>query len=116
MIQLIQQGTYKLIETKGHTKILFLGDKTFVWVTVRDIGEILIVSHISHKADHVLSIGNYRLYKVKDEPKLTDLLHLELFVGDGKWQGYLLTTRLPTDEKKRSRIIPTSEIITTATC
>ena len=41
---------------------------------------------------------------VKDERELTDLEHLELLVGEGIWQGYLLTTGLPTDEKKRNRI------------
>jgi len=60
----------------------------------------------------MLSLGQFRLYDVKDEPKLTDLIHLELFVGGGLWQGYLLPTGLPTDKDKRNRIIPTDELIT----
>lgn len=114
MIQLINSDQYKLVETKGQTKILTLGNKTYAWVNVKDVGEILVTSHKSHKTDNILAIGKYRIYAVKGEPKLTDLLHLELFVGDGKWQGYLLTTGLPTNKSKKKRIIPTTEVITKA--
>lgn len=112
MIKLLKEGAYKLIETKGQTKILSLDSKTYAWVNVAEIGEILITSHKEHKTDNILAIGKYRMYKVKDEEKLTDLTHLELLVGDGQWQGYLLTTGLPTTGKRRRRIIPTSELIT----
>ena len=115
MIKLVQSGNYKLIETKGQTKILMVDDFTFAWVNAEEIGEILVVSHTSHVVDHFLSIGKYRLYKVKDEPNLTDTEHLELFIGDGMWQGYLLPTGLPTEKKKRNRIIPTRECITKTT-
>ena len=115
MIKLVQEGQYELIETKEQTKILTLdGKRVFAWVEAMGIGEILVTSHNPHKVNHFLSVGNYRLYEVKDEPDLTDLLHLELHVGNGTWQGYLLTTGLPTDEKRRNRIIPTMEIITKA--
>lgn len=113
MITLQQQGAYRLIETEGHTKILVLDNKkTYAWVVAGDIGEILVTSHKTHKVDHMLAAGNYRLYKVKDEERFTDLVHLELFVGGGLWQGYLLPTGLPTAEKIRNRIIPTKEVIT----
>lgn len=113
MIKLLQKGTYHLIETYGHTKILALdSNKTFAWVNAEEIGEILVTTHKSHKVDHLLAAGKYRLYEVKTEKEFTDLLHLELFVGEGLWQGYLLPTGLPNDEKKRNRIIPTKEIIT----
>lgn len=112
MIHLLKEGEYKLIETKGQTKILILDDKdTFAWVNAKDIGEILVSSHKTHIADHVLNLGCYRLYDVKKEPKLTDQTHLELSIGKGQWQGYLLLTGLPTDQKKRNRIIPTIEVI-----
>lgn len=113
MIKLQQHGTYTLIETKKQTKILVLDEKqTFAWVTAKDIGEILVTSHKTHKADYILSIGNYRIYKVKDEPQYSDHVHLELSVGKNIWQGYLLLTGLPTNTDKRNRIIPTDEIIT----
>lgn|SRR3989344_4717036 len=116
MIRLLQQGKYMLIETRGQTKILILnGRKTFAWINAAEIGEILVASHKTHKVDQILAIGKYRMYEVKDEPKLTDLVHLELFVGDGKWQGYLLPTGLPTEKKKRNRIVPTEEAITKST-
>jgi hypothetical protein len=113
MIKLLKDGQYRLVETKGQTKILFLDDQqTFAWVYAKDIGEILVASHESHETDHVLAIGEYRLYEVKDEPKVTDLVHLELLVGSGVWQGYLLPTGLPTNINKRNRIIPTKELVT----
>ena len=116
MIKRLQEGQYNLIETKAQTKILTLDDKqTFAWVNAAEIGEILVTSHKTHDIDHILSTGKYRMYEVKDEPKLTDLIHLELLVGDGIWQGYLLTSGLPSETKKRNRIIPTTEIITKST-
>ena len=116
MIQLAKEGYYKLIESKGQTKILILDDKiTLAWVNVAEIGEILVTSHKSHKTDTILAIGRYRIYSVKDESDLTDLSHVELHVGNGIWQGYLLPTGLPNEKKKRSRIIPTKETITVST-
>lgn len=116
MVKLIQKGIYRLIETKSQTKILILdGKNTYAWVTAEGIGEILVASHKTHKMDNILAIGQYRIYRVKDESELTDLIHLELHAGNGTWQGYLLTTGLPTDEKKRNRIIPTKEVITEST-
>lgn len=111
MIKLVREGAYRLIETKGQTKVLTLGRGTFAWVYAEGIGEILVTSHRAHKEDHVLATGEYRLYEVQDEPNLTDLEHLELSVGGGAWQGYLLLTGLPSEKNKRSRIIPTKEII-----
>jgi len=116
MIKLIQQGKYRLIETAGQTKMLILDEEyLFAWVNAADIGEILVASRKPHKTDTILAIGRYRLYSVKNEPKLTDLFHLELHAGNGTWQGYLLPTGQPTQDKKRNRIIPTDEIITKAT-
>ncbi len=112
MIRLKTKGFYKLIETKLHTKVLYLGRDVYAWVEPPSIGEMLVVSHSPHKTDCVLSLGEYRLYDVDDEPKLSDLQHLELEVGRGAWQSYLLLTGLPTDDKKRARIIPTVEFIT----
>jgi hypothetical protein len=41
-------------------------------------------------------------------------MHLELSIGKGQWQGYLLLTGLPTNKKRRNRIIPTKEVISIA--
>lgn len=113
MIKLIKQGDYQLIETKRLNKILSLSDKgTYAWVNAEGIGEILVSSYKEHEADYVLAVGKYRLYEVKDEPKLADTLHLELTTGKGNWQGYLLITGFPTEKDRKSRIIPTKEIIT----
>ncbi len=113
MITVVKTGTFVLIETKEQTKILILDSKdTFAWVNVKNIGEILVASHKEHAADTILSVGNYRMYEVKDEPLLSDQLHLELAVGNGIWQGYLLPTGLPKGKKLRNRIIPTKEVIT----
>lgn len=113
MLKLLHSGTYHLIETKGHTKILTLnGKRTYAWVVAGSIGEILVTSHKTHRVDHTLAIGKYRLYDVKNEIGLRGVQHLELMVGQGIWQGYTLPTGLPTDTKKRNRIIPTREVIT----
>lgn len=116
MMQVLARGEYKLTETKHDTKILILDNKdTFAWITAVNIGEILVTSHKAHKKDNLLAVGNYRLYDVKDESKYTDQKHLELQVGCGYWQGYLLPHGLPTDEKRRNRIIPTTELLTSTT-
>jgi hypothetical protein len=112
MIKLMKKGDYQLVQTKNEVKILYLDKKAYAWVFAKDIGEILVTSHTPHKVDHVLAVGRFRLYEVEAEPHLTDLPHLELLVGDRRWQGYLLLTGLPTDQKTRSRIIPTNECIT----
>lgn len=111
MITLVKKGRYTLIETRNDTKVLTLDGKSYIWIFTRSIGEMLISTHKSHKTDQKLSKGEYRLYEVKDEPKLVDTLHLELAIGEGDWQGYLLITGFPQKTKMRSRIIPTNEVI-----
>lgn len=113
MIRIIRSGEYKLIETKSQTKILILDNKEhFAWINTDNIGQILVASRQTRKGYNVLAFGNYRLYEIRKEPELTDLSHLELHAGNGIWQGYLLPTGLPKNRKKRSRIIPTNEIVT----
>lgn len=116
MIKLLQKGEYVLGETKNQTKILTLDDKKiFAWIYATEIGEILVALSKKQSIDHTLSKGKYRLYEVKDEARLMDLVHLELLAGEGKWQGYLLPTGLPHTKDKRNRIIPTDELITLCT-
>lgn len=112
MIKSLRSGKYKLVETKRNTKILYLGNDSFVWIEPAYIGEILVASSNPHKTDCVLSMGNFHIYAVDDEPNISDHIHLELEVAPGAWQGYLLLTGLPDQHKKRARIIPTPEIIT----
>lgn len=111
MIMLLTSGIYKLMETKDQTKILYLDDTVYAWVQAAGIGEILVASHKGHVTDTVLAVGEYRLYDVRDETHYSTHEHLELEVGMGIWQGYLLLTGLPTRVKKRRRIIPTREVI-----
>lgn len=115
MIKLISEGQYTLTETKSQNKILTLDDKAYAWINAAEIGEILVSSRRPHRTDNTLAVGKYRVYAVKDEPKLTDLIHLELLVGEGKWQGYLLPTGIPNPKSNRKRIIPTNELITKST-
>lgn len=116
MIRLLSQGKYLLSETFDHTKILSLDEKNrYAWIKAGDIGEILIFSAKKFNPAYLTATGPYRLYEVIDEPKLTDLVHLELFVGGGIWQGYILPTGLPTEKDKRNRIVSTREIITKTT-
>lgn len=111
MIQIIEKGTYCLFRTKRLNKILHLNKRTYAWIETPSVGEILVTTRKLHKTDYILSIGNYVVYDVSDEPDFSDQQHLELEVGNGKWQGYLLLSGLPTSEHKRVRIIPTHEVI-----
>lgn len=114
MISVLNRGSYTLFETKQHTNMLTLDKKeTYAWVHLQNKSEILVTSYVLHTIDHMLSIGNYRLYKVENEPGLTDQIHLELSIGQGMWQGYLLPNGLPSEKKKKNRVIPTHECITT---
>lgn len=112
MITKVKKGKYEIVETKYRTKVLYLDKDAFAWIRPKKIGEILVSSHHVQDSDVKVSKGDYVLYDVDDEDYLTDLQHLELEYGHGAWQGYLLPTGLPHDEKKRSRIIPTNQVIT----
>lgn len=116
MIKLLSEGNYRLLETDMHTKILSMDrNKSFAWVRAMGIGEILVASSKNHEISHILNEGKYRCYEVKNEPEFTDLTHLELLVGNGVWQGYLLPSGIPTLKNNRKRIIKTYELITKTT-
>lgn len=113
MITKLREGNYRLIETKeNNIKILYLDTQAFAWVRTSKIGQMLVVTHVPHTTDVDLAMGRYVMYDVDDEPYLTDTTHLELEYGRKAWQGYLLITGLPNDQKIRARIIPTTQIIT----
>jgi hypothetical protein len=101
MIKVTRVGKYKLIETKQRIKILYLDQKPYVWLFVPGIGYLLEITSKPHIASCVLACGSYRLYDVKDETQLESQAHLELYVGEGYWQGYLLLTGLPSISKKK---------------
>lgn len=112
MIRLLKDGAYKLIETKKQTKILIMDKNAIYQFWHLPVGEIIISTYEKDIFDSIFSYGRYRLYEVKKEKDLTDHMHLELFVGNGIWQGYLLPTGLPTEKKKITTIMVTEEIIT----
>lgn len=113
MITLRETGLYRLTETPHRMKLLSLSRHgKFILTGIEGIGDILAVTRRPHRVHAVLSAGEYRIYSVDDEPKLSDQLHMELEVGREQWQGYLLPTGLPEGEKLRSRIIPTTERVT----
>ena len=113
MISLQTIGSYKLVQTKKrHTKVLHLGDSAYAWIDFENIGEILVTARSDHSVECDLSVGEYRIYDVESEPQLNDNVHLELQVGRNRWQGYLLLSGLPDKHRTRTRLIPTSEIIT----
>ena len=111
MIKLLRQGHYKLIETTRLHKILYLDDVAYIWIDSSKIGQFLEISYRNHEPATILSVGQYNLYDVEDEPYLFDLQHLELEICQNNWQGYLILTYLPNSIKRRSRIIPTQELI-----
>lgn len=114
MVKLVRSGGYKIIETWGETRILSLdGGENYAWVFAGDeIGEILVSTKKRFASHYTLVKGKFRLYEVKRESKLSDGFHLELYVGEGLWQGYLLPSGLPKNKEIRHKILPTQQIIT----
>jgi hypothetical protein len=111
MIKLIAQGKYELMGVKDRKIILYLGKQGYHWGFAPRIGHLLTFSKHPHQQSYILARGKYKIYDVENEPDLIDLQHLELSLGNRKWQGYLLLTGLPKASKIRSRIEPTTEII-----
>jgi hypothetical protein len=112
MITLAQHGIYTIVGTADHKTMLTLDGVRYLQSYAPKIGNLLTYAKREHTTDYLIARGNYRIYKVKDELHLVDLEHLELSIGRGVWQGYLLLTGLPTARKIRSRIIATDEVIT----
>jgi hypothetical protein len=115
MVRFVDGGPFRLMETNHGIKLLELNHKTYAWIVAPHIGSLLIYSVHPHKIADVLSRGHFRLYDVIDEPRLTDTWHLEVEVGEGGWQGYLLLTGLPDSMDTRKAITPTHELIATET-
>lgn len=116
MITLIQKGTYEIVSTKDHGIMMILDDQRYLRSYAPKIGDLLTYAKSEHAINYYIARGNYRIYRVKDEPNLVDLDHLERSLGRGMWQGYLLLTKLPTAKKICSRIVPTNEIISGRKC
>lgn len=113
MLKVIGSGTYKLTETKDNTKVLFIDDNyACSWKNEKCNGDLVYLKPDTDKICCFLSVGNWRLYEIKDEPGLTIGNHFELNVGKGKWQGYLLPKGFPTQINKKKPISQTDEIIT----
>lgn len=112
MITKSRTGSYRIALTHRRTKMLYLDDQHFAWLTTKDIGDILVASHRDQDIEVMLGTGHYCMYQVEDEPQLTDVWHLELQYGQTTWQGYLLPAGLPDAINPRRRIIPTHQIIT----
>lgn len=111
MVKVLKSGKYQLIETKQQIKILYLDKTPYVWLHLPGIGHVLEHTNKPHKADHILSIGSYRLYDVEKDERYSKHKHLELFISDGVWQGYILLTGLPNKKNPRTRIVATREVI-----
>lgn len=116
MIKLAEQGTYKIVETWGETRLIVLNETNcFAWVYAGDeIGEILVATKKKFSDQYTLARGKYRLYEVDQENGLSKGEHLELYIGEGFWQGYILPTGFPKGRNVRNKIIPTRQIITEA--
>ncbi|MBN1369509.1 MAG: hypothetical protein JW954_04660 [Dehalococcoidaceae bacterium] len=114
MIQLIEKGVYHLKEMGDASKLLTLdiynGKSDYVWERDKDI-RIRSAGQHGGRVFCTLAAGKYRLYQVKDEPGLASQLHLELLVGEGIWQGFLLPEGLPGDLEAKP-MIPVEETIT----
>lgn len=113
MITVIRTGAYRLFETHEKKGLLVLDGKSIYSWDLKNTPEKLWISpRTSIKTHTTLSTGKYRLYDVKNESNLTENLHLELMIAQGKWQGYVLPTGFPREVNTKKQIIPTEERIT----
>jgi len=112
MIQLIGSGSYRLNGAGDSARLITLVSykdrRTYAWGVSNGIQ---LVDQEPDETYYALGAGKYRLYQVSDEPGLTNQLHLELSLGEGIWQGYLLPEGLP-DRRKTKTMIPVKELIT----
>jgi len=113
MIKLVESSSYKLVETKDNLKALILDTvPVYSWKNFGCNGTLEYIKFDSSKICCILSANNYRLYDVINEQNLKKGLHLELYVGNRKWQAYLLTKGLPTSKYKIRPITKIDEVIT----
>ena len=111
MIKVLKSGKYQLVETSQQIKVLYLDETPYIWLYIPGIGHVIEMTHNPHRAEHILAQGSYRIYDVKGEERFSRHKHLELFIGDGAWQGYLILTDLPSETRKRVRIVATNEVV-----
>ena len=114
MIKNLQSGAYKLVKNNIGNELLYLGNKPYIWRTTPTGTCSLEATHRLQTDECILSTGQYRLYSVSDDNIFSNLTHLELLVGSGKWQGYTLPQGLPTMGSGRASFRPTNETITNA--
>ena len=112
MIRVVTKGEYMLLKTCDDRTLLLLEENDPVmWIADSGCADLLEICDKAYSTKCVIVYGNYRLYEVKDESYLTGWEHLELTVGKGRWQGYLLPHGLPSGGKRRREIISTEELI-----
>jgi len=112
MIKNVKRGDYKLLRIKGDQRILILDGKKYLWTYDKTYGDRLELAPKEYEEACVLSVGHYRIYSVKDDSTFTDQFHLELLIGRGKWQGYLLPDGLPSSRLEKDSLQATKETIT----
>ncbi|KTB49339.1 hypothetical protein [Dehalogenimonas alkenigignens] len=114
MIQLVNKGLYHLEEMDDASKFLILAlddeRRVYIWETAGGI-KIRLAPKQPVKTLCTLAAGKYRIYRVQDEPGLASQLHLELLVGEGLWQGFLLPEGWPEDLETKP-MVPVEETIT----
>ena len=75
---------------------LFLDNKDgCMWISDGLNCDRLMYTGKQKAARFVISEGVYRIYEVLNEKKLSQGVHMELLVGKGKWQGFILSGGLP---------------------
>lgn len=105
MICTIKSGSFQFFESPSQAKILVLDRKRpYAWIRSSQGGDILVYSSYRMDSCTLSSSGRYRLYMVTSEAKLSDQVHLELLIGKGRWQGYLLPTGFPTKRGEKREL------------
>ena len=113
MIKVVSKGDYILYEDHNKRKILKLGDAKLLYWTD---SKIIQAMNNSANPKDTLSLGKYRLYKILDEPQLTNNYHLELYVGNKQWRGYLLSSNILKTRMPVVAISATNELISVCKC
>lgn len=116
MITVLQTGTYQLYKQDSTRLLTLNGKKRYLWQKNHGPTEYLTLLPRQERTAELSASGAFRLYDVKKETNLTDGMHLELFVGEGCWERYLLPDKLPNVKAKVSDIVKTDECITKCAC
>ncbi len=114
MITVMSRGTHWLTSAPV---LLMLRDeqeseKVYRFFLTDGQGKITFITKSEFSFTKDVITGKYRKYEVKNEQSFKNGVYLELSVGMGKWNCYILPTGLPNKNSPEKSILVTKECIT----